>query len=189
MDYLSNLLGKKKGSASPSRGGGSKSTHNTSSEATAPTESSFLQSRVDSTHTNQVTEMSGQDAPLTAGYEAAASMMSSAAAAPLANASPNTPTKKRLIAMMTDSSTKTVRVSVNNEEVVVTSMDLEEEKGGNENMETVLEGAEEGGMLAMMGDNGGELYTLSVCRDLYCFVQSYHYSHIQSISINTSTSQ
>jgi len=143
MDYLSNLLGKKKGS-SPSR---------------------------DINNTNNIKMMGGEDPtnnPNSSSITAAANNevryntltgVATAAAAPSSSVSSPSSTKtKKLIAMMTDSSTKTVRVSVNNEEVVITARDLEEDQESDEDvmMEEVKGGEQQQqGMMTMMGDNGG----------------------------------
>jgi len=171
MDYLSNLLGKKKGS-SPSRGGGSSSISNNSSAEAAPTATTtaFFGEANNINNTNNIKMMGGEDPTNNPTSSAAANnevryntltgvATTAAAAAPSSISSPSSTKAKKLIAMMSDSSTKTVRVSVNNEEVVITARDLEEDQESDEDvrMEEVGGGEQQQQQLGMMtmGDNGG----------------------------------
>ena len=77
--------------------------------------------------------------------------------------------------MMTDSTTKTVRVSVNNEEVVITARDLEEDQESDEDVTMEEEGGGEQqqqqlGMMTMMGDNGGVGEYTQLCQHACFFV-------------------
>eukprot|EP00984_Skeletonema_dohrnii_P016838 scaffold7538_cov115-Skeletonema_dohrnii-CCMP3373.AAC.1 len=81
--------------------------------------------------------------------------------------------------MMTDSSTKTVRVSVNNEEVVITARELEEDQESDEDvmMDEVGGGVQQQqqGMMSMMGDNGGVGECTHLCQHV-CFSYLHHYT-------------
>jgi len=89
---------------------------------------------------------------------------------PSSISSPSSTKAKKLIAMMTDSSTKTVRVSVNNEEVVITARELEEDQESDEDVRMEEGGGEQQGMMTMMGDNGGVGEYTHLCQHACFFV-------------------